>query len=107
MSLPDDTQDRRDNRVIEEKIQQIELSIVEGFTSLKSQHEALSGSIDLVSKNQEKIVKSIYGNGQEGLITKIARIDTKHKYLWAFVSMVGGVHLTILGIWLKASPIIA
>ena len=96
-----DKLDERDNKVLEEKIQQIELSIVEGFTGLRAQHESLSNNLDTFAKNQEKIVKSIYGNGQEGLITKIARIDTKHKYLWSLLATVCGLELTLFVVYAR------
>lgn len=75
-------------REIRDDLHKLELKIVEGFTTLRADHESLRK--DLISRQevQDKMVGTIYGNGQEGLITKVANITQKQKAIWATLTSV-------------------
>ena len=76
------------------KLHKLELKITEGFTTLKGQHEALSGTIGEIKEDQEKLVETIYGNGKEGMLTKLAKISDKQTIIWTLIVLLGTLHLS-------------
>ena len=76
------------------KLHKLEIKITEGFTTLKGQHEALSGTIGEIKEDQDKLVHTIYGNGKEGILTKLAKISDKQTIIWTLIILLGTLHMS-------------
>ena len=94
-------------RELADKLHEVELTIASGFAQIHSTHDKVTDDLALVAKNQDRIVKSIYGNGQEGLLTKVARISQSQKWLWSFCASAVGLQLGLVAFYLKQLPILA
>lgn len=80
------------------KLHKLEIKITEGFTTLKGQHEALSGTIGEIKEDQTKLVETIYGNGKEGMLTKLAKISDKQTIIWSLIILLGTLHMSGINI---------
>lgn len=96
MAGKDTKMERRESHIeIADKIARIEVALVKGFTESTAHHESTSRYITELKKDQERIMHSLYGNGQEGLVTKIAKISQRVNILWFVVVSVCGAYLTL------------
>ena len=80
------------------KLHKLEIKITEGFTSLKGQHNALSSIMEEIKDDQNKLVETVYGNGKEGMLTKLAKISDKQTIIWSLMVMLATLHLSGLDI---------
>lgn len=76
------------------KLHKLEIKITEGFTTLKGQHDALSDTIGEIKDDQDKLVDTIYGNGKEGMLTKLAKISDKQTIIWSLIILLGTIHMS-------------
>lgn len=53
-----------------EQLTQLRIDLAEGFSGINTQ-------LVTIHNNQQRMIDSIYGNGKEGLITKVAKADTR------------------------------
>lgn len=49
-----------------------------------------------ISEQQEKIFKLLYGNGSEGLVTTLAKLNQKQSIIWAIFGVLGAAHVTVI-----------
>lgn len=89
---------------VKDELKRIELHIVEGFTSIKGQHDSLSKDIAALTESQSKVFKSIYGNGVEGLLTRVAKIEQRITLIWSIFATIAVAHLGLV-MWFAKSMI--
>ncbi len=65
--------DSTEAKEIREDIHKLELKLVEEFAFLKAGHETIRKDLENRQATQDKILSTVYGNGQEGLVTKVAK----------------------------------
>lgn len=87
-------------REIRDDIHKLELKLVEEFAFLKAGHEAIRKDLVSRQETQDKIVGTLYGNGQEGLVTKQARINQRLTLVSAAVGAVCITTLSFIGRYL-------
>lgn len=49
-----------------------------------------------MSLQQDKIFKLLYGNGTEGLVTTLAKLNQKQGIIWTIFGVLGAAHVTFL-----------
>ena len=57
------------------------MTVEKQYTDLMVRMERLTASIEENNRNQERVFKTVYGdgNGSEGLVTIVDRLDQSHK----------------------------
>ena len=70
-----------------EQVTQLRIDIAEGFTGINTK-------LVIIQDNQQRLIDSIYGNGKEGIITKVARVETKQAI---FSRMIFSLIVTFMG----------
>ena len=93
---------RQDYRDLQGELKRIELQIVEGFTGIKGQHDSLGKDISALTESQAKVFKSIYGNGVEGLLTRVAKIEQRITLIWSIFATIATAHLGLV-MWFARS----
>ena len=83
-------QERRSYKELDSKFQNLHLEIVKGFTEIKGHHESISKELLEIKKHQKSINDTVYGNGQEGLVTKVAKLKQKQNIAWTIIGAIGG-----------------
>lgn len=98
MARKEDVAERRESYIeLADKISRIEVAVVKGFAEANAQHRFSNAAIDDIKKYQQDIFHVIYGNGKEGLITKIARISQKISIVWGSLAAMALAYLAAVG----------
>ena len=88
------SEERRGDYVnLDDRLRSLEVAIAAGFAELGEGHKALGKEIEDLGEVQDRILKCLYGNGREGLVTTVAKVKQKQHWILA---MLGG-SATIIG----------
>lgn len=87
---------RRGHVELSDKLQTLELQIVQGFSELKVHHTGIQAAIKQLGKGQQRLSEALYGNGKEGLITTVAKIMQRQNVMWGILATIGAAHITFL-----------
>ncbi len=93
-----DDMERRESHIeLADKIARLEVCIVKGFAESTSQKEHTNHIIGELKADTERLIYSLYGNGQEGLITKVAKIHQRMSIISTIMWASGASALSVLG----------
>ena len=82
--------ERRETYIeIAEQIGRIEVSLAREFATITGAHKNMNACINDLKKESEQVIHCLYGNGQEGLTTKIAKINQRLSIIWALMWAAG------------------
>lgn len=82
--------ERREQYIeIADKISRIEVCLAKEFAEIAGQHKNMNYSISNLMKESEQVIHCLYGNGQEGITTKIAKINQRLSIMWAMLWAAG------------------
>lgn len=94
----DEVAERRGSHIdLSGKINNMELTLATGFSEMRAQHVLLNRDLSVVSAQQTRIFESLYGNGHEGIITKVAKINQRVAIIWTVMWAIGAIGVSILG----------
>jgi len=82
--------ERRETYIeIADKITRIEVCLAKEFADISGQHKSMMGNINDLKKESEQVIHCLYGNGQEGITTKIAKMNQRLGIMWALLWSAG------------------
>lgn len=81
---------------LETKVLDLQLTSAKGFAEVAQSCDSIKMELLKMGNQQDKIFKLLYGNGEEGIVTKIGKLDQKQNIVWAIFSAVGVSHFTFL-----------
>ncbi len=88
--------ERRESHIeLSDKIARLEVCIVRGFAETTATNNNVNRIVEDLKKESEMVIHCLYGNGQEGLTTKVAKIHQKVNILWG-LCWVAGTSLTAI-----------
>lgn len=78
--------ERRETHIeLADNLNRLEVAITRGFTESNSAHESTKKEIESLTKSHERISHAVYGNGKEGLITVVAKLQQRvNTFMWVF-----------------------
>lgn len=90
-------------RTSDTQISDLELKIVEGFTTVQGQQKCLLDKVETANTTQQRLVESVYGNGKVGLITQVATIKTKQTSIKWIVTLLATTLMGIAAFTIRSS----
>lgn len=81
---------------LESKVQGLQVTSAKGFAEVNNSCNHLKDELRKISEQQDKIFKLLYGNGREGLVTSIAKLNQKQGIVWTIFGVIGAAHMTFL-----------
>ena len=82
--------------VLGEKMHELELTLVEGLAKINSSHRAQTEAMQAIVKTQDKLVDSLYGQGDDGLLPKIAGVAAAQRLIWSCIGGLGMVNMSLM-----------
>lgn len=70
---------------------EVELQIFDKISKLESHYEVICNNLEHINRSQQKLLDAVYGNGKEGLKTRVTKIEVKNSALIKVVTILGGV----------------
>tara|TARA_R110000772_G_scaffold184459_4_gene295483 strand:- start:6762 stop:7064 length:303 start_codon:yes stop_codon:yes gene_type:complete len=88
--------DSSKEEVLGERIHELELTLVEGFAKINATHKAHTQAMDIIVKTQDQLVDNLYGQGDDGLLPKIAGVAAAQRLIWSCIGGLGMVNMTLM-----------
>lgn len=84
--------ERRSSHIeLADKIARIEVAIAKGFAEGSSFQKDVERNVADLRKDMEQVIHCLYGNGKEGMITKMAKMNQKLSIMWMGMLAAGGL----------------
>lgn len=81
---------------LERKVSELQVSTAKGFADVCNSCDHLKQELCKISTQQDKVFKLLYGNGKEGMVTSLAKLNQRQGIIWTIFGAIGAAHMTFL-----------
>lgn len=83
------------NRSSDIQIAHLEIKMMDQFNALNTHNSVLAEQMTNLTTIQTKLLETVYGNGKEGLLTKVAKFESKQAII---ITLVLALFATVAGL---------